>query len=76
MLPILATIGSGLAWFATTMGQLIVWGAGIGMGFWAIKKVTNAIDQSWANKTALKLFRRHSAEEEMASCAAIAPQTS
>lgn len=49
MLPILATIGSGLAWFAATAGQLIFWGAGISIGFWVGKKITNTWDVKWAS---------------------------
>lgn len=45
MLPIIATIGTGLAWFATTAGQLIFWGAGICVGFWVGKKLTNTWDK-------------------------------
>lgn len=55
MLPILATIGSALLWFVTTMGQLVIWGAGLGLGIWAIKRVTNVWDQWLLNRKALQL---------------------
>jgi len=57
MLPILVTIGQGLLWFATTVGQLFVWGAGIGLGYWAINKVTRVIDYKLASKHAEKVAK-------------------
>jgi hypothetical protein len=61
MLPILLSIGSGLAWFALTMCQLVMWGAGIGLGFWTIKKVTNIIDAKLAERDASRLIKANSA---------------
>ena len=55
MLPILATVGSALAWFAATAGQLIFWGAGISVGIWIAKKGTNLVDQWALNKKANQL---------------------
>ena len=55
MLPILATVGSALAWFAATAGQLIFWGAGISVGIWIAKKGTNLVDQWVINKKANQL---------------------
>jgi hypothetical protein len=60
MLPILATIASGIAWFAATAGQLIMWGAGISVGFWVGKKITDSWDQFGAKKFANRLYTRHS----------------
>lgn len=54
MLPLLLTVGQGLAWFAVTMSQLVIWGAGIGLGFWAIKKVTFIADVKLAGWLAKK----------------------
>jgi hypothetical protein len=75
MLPILATIGAGLAWFATTAGQLVFWGAGIGVGFWASKKLTNTWD-SWGYKNIASKFRKkqESNDEEIAAAAAAVTQ--
>lgn len=64
MLPILATVGTGLAWFAATAGQLIFWGAGIAVGFWVGRKITGTWDQWAANAKGLKIFRRMNQEEE------------
>lgn len=44
MLPILVTIGQGLAWLAATIGQLFLWGTGVGCGLWFSKIITNKID--------------------------------
>lgn len=54
MLPILVTVGHGLLWFAATMGQLAVWGMGVGLGYWFIGKVTHALDAKLAGKFASK----------------------
>ena len=71
MLPTLATIGTGLAWFAATAGQLIFWGAGICVGFWVGKKITSTWDQWGVKKLSWKLKRKHDAQDEaMAACAA------
>lgn len=74
MLPILATIGAGLAWFAGTAGQLVFWGAGIAVGFWVGRKITNSWDNYGANRTALKFWNRRTKEDEqVAAAAAIIP---
>lgn len=44
MLPLLATIGSGLAWMITTIGSLAVWGMGVSLGYWIMTKGTKAVD--------------------------------
>ena len=54
MLPVLVTIGNGLAWFAATVGQLFVWGAGIGLGYWAVNKLTKVIDYKLAQRAMKK----------------------
>lgn len=72
MLPTLAMIGTGLAWFAATLGQLIFWGAGITVGFWIGKKLTNVWDQWIVNRAGLKIFNRHQHDEAMAAAAAVA----
>ena len=54
MLPVLVTIGNGLAWFAATVGQLFVWGAGIGLGYWAVNKLTRALDYKLAERALKK----------------------
>ena len=74
MLPILATVGTGLAWFAATAGQLIFWGAGICVGFWVGKKITNTWDQWGVNKLALKFKRKRDAEDEQLATAAVIAQ--
>jgi hypothetical protein len=64
MLPILATIGSGLAWFAATAGQLVFWGAGISVGFWLGKKLTGTWDQYGVNFIANKIYKRENLQVE------------
>jgi len=66
MLPVLATIGTGLAWFAATAGQLIFWGAGICVGFWVGKKITSTWDSWGHNRLAKRLFRKHNDADEEA----------
>jgi hypothetical protein len=67
MLPILATVGTGLAWFAATAGQLIFWGAGIAVGFHVGRKITGKWDQMFANAKGLKIFKRIQDEEAAAA---------
>jgi|688.fasta_scaffold1590914_2 hypothetical protein len=67
MLPILATIGSGLAWFAATAGQLIFWGAGISVGFWLAKKMTNTWDQYGVNLLARRIYKKEFVEDMQAA---------
>ncbi len=59
MLPFLVTTGNGLLWLCTTLGQLAIWGFGIGLGYWLVTKVTGAIDfklaSGWAASTKEKL---------------------
>jgi hypothetical protein len=75
MLPLLATVGAGLAWFAATAGQLIFWGAGICVGFWIGKKLTNVWDQ-WGNKKlAINIFQRRTKEDETMNMGAAVPST-
>lgn len=51
-LPILATVGHGIAWLAATLGQLAVWGIGIGLGYWLLGKFTNKMDVFLAQRKA------------------------
>lgn len=68
MLPLLTTIGSGLAWFATYVGQLIVMGFGLGAGLWSSRQITDRIDLRRAKKMGRRLwpFGRHETEEAVA----------
>lgn len=54
MLPIILTIGHAVSWLALTVGQLFIWGAGISLGFWGGKQVTNKLDVMQAKIKAKK----------------------
>ena len=58
MLPILTTVGAGLAWIAGNLGFLMFWGFGISIGFWIAKKATNSMDNYWHQRLAHKSFNR------------------
>jgi hypothetical protein len=57
MLPTLVTIGAGLAWLATTLGNLFLWGIGVGFGLWAANKITGKIDRANYSSIAARLRR-------------------
>ncbi len=59
MTPTLAAVGSGLAWFAATGGQLLFFGLAIGIGLWASKKVTNLVDLKLAERLDRKEQKRN-----------------
>lgn len=65
MLPILATIGTGLLSVVYLFAYLIFWGFSISIGFWIGKHLTNRMDDrthsKWANqsfKRVQRLFKR------------------
>lgn len=45
MLPLLLTAGQGLAWLALTIGQLMLWGFGMSIGFALGKSFTGFFEE-------------------------------
>lgn len=50
MLSLLLTAGQGLVWLAGTVATYAVLGAGIGLGYWVMGKITSGMDGKFAER--------------------------